>query len=166
MNDIKFNLATILKEPDIFLGQIILLAIIVMTAVQVVLRYVFSAPLTWPEELSAILLIWLTFVGAVALTRRNDHIRVELVEEFAGPRIARWLDILFDIATIVFLALIISGGWDLIQLLTFERTPALRLRISIIVAVVPITAAIMIVFYVFTVLRNLRNLIGGPKGGN
>ncbi len=111
MNDIKFNLATILKEPDIFLGQIILLVIIVLTAVQVVLRFVFLAPLTWPEELSAILLIWLTFVGAVALTRRNDHIRVELVEEFAGPRIARWLDILFDIATIVFLALIISGGW-------------------------------------------------------
>lgn len=166
MNDIKFNLATILKEPDIFLGQIILLVIIVLTAVQVVLRFVFLAPLTWPEELSAILLIWLTFVGAVALTRRNDHIRVELVEEFAGPRIARWLDILFDIATIVFLALIISGGWDLIQRLTFERTPALRLRISIIVAVVPITAAIMIVFYVFTVLRNLRNLIGGRKGGN
>ena len=166
MNDKKFNLATILKEPDIFLGQIILLVIILLTAVQVVLRFVFLAPLTWPEELSAILLIWLTFVGAVALTRRNDHIRVELVEEFAGPRIARWLDILFDIATIVFLALIISGGWDLIQRLTFERTPALRLRISIIVAVVPITAAIMIVFYVFTVLRNLRNLIGGRKGGN
>ena len=166
MNDHKLNLATILKEPDVLLGQIILLVIIVVTAVQVVLRFVFSAPLAWPEELSAILLIWLTFIGAVALTRRNDHIRVELVEEFAGPRVAGWLNVLFDIATVIFLALIISGGWDLVQQLTFERTPALRLRISIIVAIVPITAAIMLVFYVLAILRSLRNLIGGPKRGN
>ncbi len=166
MNDKKLNLATILKEPDIFLGQIILLVIIVLTAVQVTLRFVFSAPLTWPEELSAILLLWLTFVGAVALTRRNDHIRVELVAEFAGPRVAAWLDVVFDAATVVFLALIISGGWDLVNLLTFEKTPALRLRISAIVAIVPIAAAIMLVFYVLAVFRNLRNLIRGPKGGN
>ena len=130
------------------------------------LRFVFSAPLAWPEELSAILLIWLTFIGAVALTRRNDHIRVELVEEFAGPRVAGWLKVLFDIATVIFLALIIFGGWDLVQQLTFERTPALRLRISIIVAIVPITSAIMLVFYVLAILRNLRNLIGGPERGN
>ena len=112
MIDHKLSLATILKEPDVLLGQIILLVIIVLTAVQVVLRFVFSAPLAWPEELSAILLIWLTFIGAVALTRRNDHIRVELVEEFAGPRVAGWLNVLFDIATVIFLALIIFGGWD------------------------------------------------------
>lgn len=166
MNDRKLAFSAIINDLDIILCQIILLVIILLTAVQVVLRFVFSAPLDWPEELSAILLIWLTFIGAVALTRRNDHIRVELVEEFAGPRVARWFDLFFEIATVVFLALIVVGGWDLINQLTFERTPALRIHINLIVAIVPVTAVIMIVSYLISIVRNLLGLVGGGRDGD
>ena len=166
MKLLKFVIRAAVKDLDIVLCQIILLVIILLTAVQVVLRFVFSAPLDWPEELSAILLIWLTFIGAVALTRRNDHIRVELVEEFAGPQVARWFDLFFEIATVVFLALITVGGWDLVHQLTFERTPALRLHISLIVAIVPVTAVIMIGFYVISIARNLLDLVGGERDGD
>ncbi len=166
MNDRKSAFAAIFNDLDIILGQIILAVIILVTAVQVVLRFVFSAPLDWPEELSAILLIWLTFIGAFALTRRNDHIRVELVAEFAGPRVARWFDLFFDIVTVVFLALIVSGGWDLVNELTFERTPALRLHIRLIVAILPVTAAMMIVSYLISISRNVLDLVGGGRDGD
>ena len=166
MNLLRSVIRVAVKDVDIVLCQIILLVIIVLTGTQVVLRFVFSAPLDWPEELSAILLIWLTFIGAVALTRRNDHIRVELVEEFAGPRVARWFDLFFEIATVVFLALIVVGGWDLINQLTFERTPALRIHINLIVAIVPVTAVIMIVSYLISIVRNLLDLVGGGRDGD
>ena len=154
-----------LKEPDVLLGQVILFVFIVVTSVQVVSRYVLGAPLEWPEELNAILLIWLTFVGAVALTRRNDHIRVDLVQELIGARYARALDVVFDSATVVFLGFLIVGGWDLVHELSFERTPALRLRISAVIAIVPISAAIMAVFYAISVVRNLLFLIRQARHG-
>ena len=166
MNTKKPTIPAIINDLDIILCQIILAVIILLTAVQVVLRFVFSAPLDWPEELSAILLIWLTFIGAVALTRRNDHIRVELVEEFLGPRVARWFDLFFEIATVVFLVLITVGGWDLVNQLTFERTPALRIPIGLIVAIVPVTAVLMIVSYLYSLARNLRDIVGGGRDGD
>ena len=165
MNDKRSTFLSFVKETDVVLGQIILFVIVLIIGVQVFLRFVFSAPLDWPEELSEILLIWLTFIGAVALTRRNDHIRVELIEEFGGPRLASCLRILFDTLTVVFLTLLVIYGWDLMNELTFEKTPALRLRISIIISIVPFTAAIMIVYYIIAITRNLINLIRGVRDG-
>jgi len=166
MNDKRFTILSFVKEMDVVLGQIILFLIVVIIGVQVFLRFVFSAPFDWPEELSEILLIWLTFIGAVALTRRNDHIRVELIEEFGGPRLTSCLRIFFDTVTVVFLTLLVTYGWDLMNELTFEKTPALRLRISIIIAIVPLTAAIMLVYYLIAITRNLINLIRGGADGD
>jgi TRAP-type C4-dicarboxylate transport system permease small subunit len=166
MNDKRLTIRAFLKETDVILGQIILFVIVVVIGVQVIQRFVFSAPFDWPEELSEILLIWLTFIGAVALTRRNDHIRVELIEEFGGPRLKSCLNIFFDTLTVVFLALMVIYGWDLVNDLTFEKTPALRLRISTIIAIVPITAAIMIVYYMIAITRNLINLTRGGGDGD
>ena len=166
MNKKRVSWPNALKEPDVLCGQIILFIVVGITSVQVIARYVFSTPMHWPEELNAILLIWLTFIGAVALTRRNDHIRVELVEELAGKKYARILDVVFDVATIVFLVFMIVGGWDLFQELSFERTPALRLKINVVIAIVPVTAAAMTVFYVISLVRNVLWLARGDRDGN
>ncbi len=56
--------------------------------------------------------------------------------------------------------------WTLLSRPTFEKTPALRLRISIIIAIVPITAAIMIVYYMIAITRNLINLTRGGGDGD
>lgn len=166
MNKKRISWPSALKEPDVLCGQIILFIFIGITSIQVISRYMFSAPMHWPEELNAILLIWMTFIGAVALTRRKDHIRVEMVEELAGKKIARVLDVIFDAATIVFLGYLIFGGWELIQELSFERTPALRLKLSIVIAIVPVTALAMTVFYVISLVQNVRLLWRGGHHGN
>jgi len=163
MNDKRSTILAFLKETDVVLGQIILFVIVLIIGVQVIQRFVFSAPFDWPEELSEILLIWLTFIGAVALTRRKDHIRVELIEEFGGLRLKSCLNIFFDTLTVIFLVLMVTYGWNLINELTFEKTPALRLRISLIIAIVPFTAAIMVVYYVIAIAQNLINLIRGRE---
>lgn len=150
---------TCLKEPDIVTGQVILLVIVALTSMQVVARYVFNSPFNWPEELSTILLVWMTFIGATALTRRNDHIRVELIGEIFGPGAERWFDVVFDIATLVFLGFIAYGGWQLIGQLSFERTPALRLPLSVEVAIVPASAVLMMLYYAIAVVRNVSKLL-------
>ena len=165
MNDKRSTFLGFVKELDVVLGQLIIFFIVGIIGVQVILRFVFSAPFDWPEELSEILLIWLTFIGAVALTRRKDHIRVELMEEFGGERLNTCLKILFDIVTVGFLTLLAFYGWNLMNELTFEKTPALRLRISLIISIVPFSAAIMIVYYIIAIIENLINLTRGRRDG-
>lgn len=153
------------EEPEILLGQIILAIFVALTSVQVVLRYAFNAPLTWPEELNAILLVWLTFIGATGLARRNGHIRVELVEEWCGKKVSLALDLIFHVITIAFLVYLVIGGWYMLQELEYERTPALRWKLSYVYAIVPVTAAAMIVIYLRLLARTARLLLGGRRYG-
>jgi len=154
-----------LAEPELLLCQLILLLFVVLTGLQVVMRYVFNAPLTWPEEISSMLLIWLTFLGAAAVARRNVHLRVELLEELAGERAIRALYLVFDVVILAFLIYLIVGGIELVQQLEFERTPALRIKLAYVVAAVPVAAALMAVYYAGHIVRGCRAVLGRGHDG-
>jgi TRAP-type C4-dicarboxylate transport system permease small subunit len=56
------------------------LAVMVMTSLvffQVANRYVIGWVVPWTEEVSRILFIWTTFVGAYIALKKNSHIAVE-----------------------------------------------------------------------------------------
>jgi len=136
-----------LREPEFLIAQVILWTFVALTSLQVVLRYLFNAPLSWPEELNAILLVWMTFIGAVGLARRNAHIRLEIVEEWLGPPASLYLQIAFHLLTLGLLVYLVVGGWAMFQELQFERTPALQLKLNFVFSIVPISAALMAVIY-------------------
>ncbi len=48
--------------------------------INVVLRYMFSAPLSWAEELSRYIMIWLTFIGASLCVRDNVHVNMDILQ--------------------------------------------------------------------------------------
>jgi TRAP-type C4-dicarboxylate transport system permease small subunit len=146
--------------PETVAAQAILVAFLALSTLQVVSRYIFDAPLIWTEELSANLLIWMTFLGAAAIQRSDSHVRVEFVEEFFGPRVTLWLFAFFDAVIIVFLVALVIGGWELMSQLEFERTPALRIPIAWIIFIVPAASVVMIGYAVASMVRRLRRLRG------
>lgn len=145
-----------LLEPEITLGSIILLAFLILSSLQVLTRYVLAQPLAWTEELASNLLIWLTFIGATAVQRDDSHVRVELIQELLGARIAGRIYALYDVFILIWLGCVLVGGWRLMGQMTFEKTPALRIPYSVILSIVPITAAIMFVYVVINMVRRLR----------
>jgi hypothetical protein len=50
--------------------------IVVVLVLQVALRYLVSAPLPWPEELSQFLLVGVSFFGMYRAFREDAHIRI------------------------------------------------------------------------------------------
>ena len=153
------------RWPEIVAAQIILVAFLALSTLQVVSRYVFDAPLVWTEELSANLLIWMTFLGATAIVRSDSHIRVEFVEEFFGPRVAAVLFSVFDVVIILFLVGLAIGGWQLMSQLEFEKTPALRIPIAWIVAIVPLCSVVMIGYAIANVVRRMHQIGGRTNAG-
>jgi TRAP-type C4-dicarboxylate transport system permease small subunit len=84
----------------------ILAAMVVMVFGNVVLRYGFNSGITVTEEVSRILFVWLTFLGAVPVMRRHGHLGVEMVVgrlPAGGRRVCRIVcDILIIGCCIVF----------------------------------------------------------------
>jgi C4-dicarboxylate transporter DctQ subunit len=89
----------------------------VLIVVDVALRYLVGAPLSWSVGfVGDYALIGLFFLGLSYTVREGAHVRIDLVYTRLGPAGRRALDLLGPLLTAVFLALVGYGG----LLLTLE----------------------------------------------
>src|SRR5262249_32027693 len=81
-----------------------LLCIVIVNGANVVARYLFRSPFPWGEELMLFMMILAVFAGAIAVTWRNMHIRIDTFIDHMSPtvrRIALVVGTLISIAAIV-----------------------------------------------------------------
>ena len=79
-------------------------AIVLITLAAVWWRYVINAPIAWIEQVSNILFIWITFIGAAVLYRQKLHIGVDM---FIGMLKGRAQQVMFWVIELANLAFII-----------------------------------------------------------
>jgi len=87
----------------------------VMVAVvfsNVVLRYGFDFGITVSEELSRVLFVWLTFLGAVPVMRQHGHLGVELLTGVLSPGGRRLCRIACDVLIIGCCVVFGWGAWE------------------------------------------------------
>ena len=66
----------------------LLAAMIVVAAAQVVLRNFFDMGLAWGDQALRVMVLWLGLAGAIAASRENRHINIEVLLRFL-PQFAR-----------------------------------------------------------------------------
>src|SRR4029079_2971943 len=88
-----FWLGTRIADIGLWAGAAALLAIVVLNAVNIFLRYFFKMPLSWAEEAMLYLMIFGVYVGAVSVAWQQAHIRIDAVLDFAPPARRQVLEI-------------------------------------------------------------------------
>lgn len=71
-------------ESVVVVGLIV--ALLVVTAIQVVGRYVLNIPIIWGEEVSQLGIVWLAFIGAALVSAKSDHVTMRLLGSRLGRR--------------------------------------------------------------------------------
>lgn len=146
----------LIREPDLTAAKTILLGFIVICSLQVFLRFVLPIPLSWTEELASAFVIWMTFLGIIAVERKGTHIRVELVDEMLPSKAVAVLYGVFDVAILACLVAIIWGGWETLHETAYQRTPALGIPLNALIAVVPLASIPLAYFVVRNALRRFK----------
>lgn len=72
--------------------------------VNVVLRYWFLAPISWAEELTLYIMVWIVFVGSSVAIRTRGHIAIDLLPLVLSPAGRRRLAIFVAVTVLAFLA--------------------------------------------------------------
>jgi len=80
---------TRIVEGTIF--SIIVGSMLLLSALQVVLRNVFHSGVLWFDPLVRILILWLAFFGAAAATSQARHLHIDVVQRVLPPDSARRL---------------------------------------------------------------------------
>lgn len=78
-----------------YLLYFLMLSIAILIFVQVLLRYVFVAPLMGIEEILAFPTIWLYFLGGVNASRERSHIVAKILEVFMKKPITIYIENIF-----------------------------------------------------------------------
>ncbi len=146
----------LIREPDLTAAKTILLGFIVICSLQVFLRFILPIPLSWTEELASAFVIWMTFLGIIAVERKGTHIRVELVDEMLPSKAVAVLYGVFDVAILACLVAIIWGGWETLHETAYQRTPALGIPLNALIAVVPLASIPLAYFVVRNALRRFK----------
>jgi TRAP-type C4-dicarboxylate transport system permease small subunit len=143
----------------------LLVAMVVVVLLGVLYRYAIDHSLVWYDEFASYILVWLTFVGAVAASWRGRQIGFELVIERSGPKVARMLRLFAELCVLTFHLVIAFYGWNLMDRMGEETAVSiLWVKMSWVYGVLPASATLMALIS----LHRLISLARGeapPEGG-
>jgi TRAP-type C4-dicarboxylate transport system permease small subunit len=143
-----------------FLEGTLVLVLASMAAIcflEVVLRYGLGSSFGWYDEFTGYLLVWLTFLAAVTAQQEQRHIGVgDLAGRFGpGWRRAAALTTL-ALMILLHVLLVYYGGRLALRFLT-DRAITLPVPMGIIYAVIPLSAALMLVVLLIQLGQLLRS---------
>jgi len=114
-----------------------------LVLLNVVTRYGFQFSVTWAEELSRFLMIWVTYIGAGLALRQGNHVAFEYVQSLLPAKVVPWLRAAIGIGILVFLAYLAWFGWEFSQLTMRQRSAVLGIQRGIVGLAIPIGAVVM-----------------------
>ena len=144
-------------HPEDWLAIAIFWGLAIIVFLQFFTRYVLNDSLAWTEEIARYALIWVVFVGAVMVTRRNSHIAVELVSNLLPPNALRASLLAFiDLVKLGFMGLLAYFSVTIVERMHYQRMTVFDLPMSYVYAGVVLGCVLMFLRQIHNTWRNAR----------
>jgi len=138
---------------------------LVIIFAQVVTRYLFNYTPEWSEELARFLFVWVVFLGSALIMGESGHLAVQfLPDKFKGKAFGTILDVIINVCGYVFIILLLTQGWKMTSIMTFQRAPGLDIPMSWVYVIIPVSCVLMLLYLFRETLRIFRNISGRGTG--
>ncbi|WP_309091683.1 TRAP transporter small permease [Domibacillus sp.] len=142
------------------LNIIMALALAVMVVLvfgNVVLRYLFNSGITWSEEMSRYLFIWLTFLGAIGAFKNKEHLGVDMLIKRLPTKMKKVVIVISDLLILLVLYLVLDGSWKMTMINIDSKAPATGLPLAFVYGtgiLVSVAMGIMTIHNLYQVIFN------------
>lgn len=126
-------------QPAVFAAMAALIGVITL---QIVSRVLFNA-VSWTEEVARFLLVWITFLAATLAFQRGRHIAVTFAVDALPERLRQAARIAATLAVLAFMVALVVIGYRYMQVQSFQKSASLRVSMTYVYAIIPLTAALM-----------------------
>lgn len=147
------------RVEDVIL-VILLSTMIGMAAFQILFRNLFDAGIVWGDVLVRILVLWLGLVGAMVATRKDKHIRIDIINRYLPDGVKPIVEVAVKFFSAVVCAIVsyYSLQFVLSELthggLAFWKVPVWACE-----AIIPVSFAVIALRYFFMSLKNISTLV-------
>jgi len=135
---------------------VLLTAMTIDVVIGIVARYVLLISIPWTEELARYLMIWTGFIGFGVAYRKRELISVRLFVGKLPPNLLRIALFVSDVLCSIFLVIVVVYGIKLCLDNMGQLSPALRISMSIIYAIIPLGCVLFLVFVVESISSFLK----------
>lgn len=132
---------------------ILLATMSVVIGVQVFMRYIFRASLSWSEELTRYCFVWMCYIGISYGVKMQRHIKVDAVALLLPKKIQKYLGILANLIFLGFALMMIQESWGVREMIAElgQESPAIGIPMQWVYTAVPFGFCMVI----FRICQNL-----------
>lgn len=127
----------------------------IMVFGNVVLRYGFNSGITFSEEISRYVFVWLTFLSAVVAVKDRTHLGMDTVVELMPPAIRKTFGLASNVLMQIATLLLLKGCWIQMEINMGTKSPVTGIP----VAIVYLAGVVASVLIVFLLIRDLYRLL-------
>lgn len=144
------------KCVDYFTG-ILTGLMVLFVFLNVVLRFVFNSGLTWSEELSRYLFVFVTYIGAVSAMRTNSHMTVDMLISRVNPALQMLMYVLSQTIIAGLMGILVHGSFKMVLQNTASKTAALGIPYALLYSVGILTGVAIAVIAVKNIVYALTH---------
>jgi len=156
----------LLRGLDGILDRVTLLLLTILLVVvgaQIFARYVLNHSLFWSEELARYLFIYLVFLGAAIVLRREGHIQVSFFVEKFPPLLRRGVAMLADTLLLAFVGIVLIQSVRLAILVWTVPTAALLIPWTFVYLGILLGMAAMVLVMLGALWRHVMGRTDGGR---
>jgi len=113
---------------------------VVIAFIQVILRNIFSTGISWADELTRHLVLWIGFVAGSLATREGRHISIDVLSRILPPNLKRLNDIVVSTGALIVTLILFKASLHFVSVerVYGETSGSLRLPIWVLECIFPI----------------------------
>jgi TRAP-type transport system small permease protein len=163
----RFQGKAVLKKIITVLDMIqvtLFAGLVVLSFSSVFSRYVLNNSLTWAEEITRYMFIWLVYLGAALCIRRRKHIVMDLfISELKGaPK--KVLSIINNLVMLAFVLVLATQAFGMMPILSSQTSTALHIPMSFVYGAVPVGAVLMAFYLVLDCILIVQDRLPEDEG--
>lgn len=158
LNTVTTPLSRVLRH----IAGILLLVMTLIVVAQVLFRYILNIPLSWTDESSRFLMIYMTYLCLPFVYLTDKNIAMTFVTEILEkktPRLFAFLTLLAHIAAIIVFAVWIKFGWNFFETGSV-MADSLPIPMFVVYIIPPVMMAITILYAVQKSIAAIRAMLG------
>jgi C4-dicarboxylate transporter, DctQ subunit len=145
-----------LNEIIMVLAGILLWGQMVIVNIEIVARYL-GHPTTWVAEISSILILWIPFMIAGWVLRREAHVKMDLLIEHLSPRSQALVTFITSLIGVVAMLIVTIAGFLTTLYWIGNKTPTmLMLPRSPIIGIIFVGSLLFTIQFLIRAADNLR----------
>ena len=154
------KLRTTLDRVLELLAGLSMAVMVILTTYQVIVRYIFSAPSTWSEELVGYIFGWSTLFGATIVSGERGHMNIPILVDRMNPPLRKAFHILWEVVAFVFsAAILVFGGIQVSNLAMGQQTSSLGVAVGVFYWVMPVCGVVILLYSVLNIVGIVQGTI-------